>query len=145
MIAVFIGFFIYVTQLPLPNVVSNIIQTLGNMASPLGLLLCGTIIADAHWRDILKYPCVIWVSLLRLLVIPALMLGLFMLLGVEREMLRPILYYSAMPVASLLPTFLLSYNPDEVEGRVAGGYMVVASTLLCVATVPMWAMILERL
>lgn len=144
-VAVFIGFFIYVTQLPLPNVVTNTIQTLGNMASPLGLMLCGVIIADARWREVLKYPCVIWVSLLRLLVIPALALGLFLLLGVERDMLRPILYYFVMPVASLLPTFLLRYNPDELEGRVAGGYMVVASTLLCMATVPMWALILERL
>lgn len=142
-VAVFIGFGLYVTQLQLPYVVGNVMTTLGNMASPLGLLLCGSIIADAQWKGIVKYPCVIWVSLLRLIILPAAVMGLFMLLGVEHEIIRTTVFYFAMPVASLLPTFCLRYNPDETEGRVAGGYMVVASTLLCVATVPMWALILE--
>lgn len=144
-VAVFIGFFIYLVQLPLPRVAVNIIQTLGAMASPLGLILCGVIIADARWRDIVKYPCVLWVSGLRLLLIPALALGIYMLLGIDMDMIRPVIFYFAMPVASLLPTFSLRYHPEDVEARVAGGYLVVGSTLLCIATVPLWAMILGRL
>lgn len=144
-VAVFIGFFFYVTQLPLPEVLSSVLTSLGNMASPLGLMLCGTIIADAQWKGILKYPCVLWVSALRLAVIPALVVGLFLLVGVEHEIIRATVYCYAMPVASFLPTFMLRYNPEEVEGRTAGGYMVIVSTLLCVATVPLWALALELL
>ena len=144
-IGVFIGFVLYVTQLPLPDVFSNVLSTLGNMASPLGLMLCGTIIADAQWADLKKYPCVLWVSLLRLTVLPAVMLGVFLLLRLQTDILRPLVFYFAMPVASFLPTFCLRYNPEETEGRVAGSYMVVVSTLLSILTVPGWALLLERI
>ena len=144
-VAVFIGFFLYVTQIRLPAVLAGAISTLGNMASPLGLILCGIILADADWSGMLKYRCVPVVSVLRLTVIPAVMVGAFLLLGVDKEIIKTTMYFYAMPVASLLPTFLLRYDPDEVEGRVIGGYIVVVSTLLCIATVPMWALLLEKL
>ena len=111
----------------------------------LGLMLCGAIIADAEWKGALKYPCVFWVSALRLLAMPAIAMGLFLLLGVDGAIIRTVVFYFAMPVASFLPTFCLRYNPDDVDGRLAGGYMVVVSTLFCIATVPLWAVILDYL
>lgn len=144
-VAVFIGFFLYVTQIQLPAVISSVMAAFGNMASPLGLMLCGTIIADAKWSGILKYPCVFWVSALRLVVIPAVVAGIFLLIGVDHMIIKTTVYYFAMPVASFLPTFCLRYNPDEVDGRLAGGYMVIISTLLCIVTVPLWALVLNLL
>lgn len=143
-IAVFIGFFLYATQLKLPVILSSAITTLGNMASPLGLILCGTIIADADWRGILKQPTAIIVAVIRLTVVPAVVVALFLLVGVEREIIKNTMYYYAMPVASLMPTFLLRYDPEAVDARVTAGYIVVASTLLCIASIPLWTMLLEK-
>ena len=144
-VAVLIGFSLYVTRIHLPALITEVMSTLGGMASPLGLMLCGAIIADAEWKGVLRYPSAFWVSALRLLVMPALAMGLFLLLGVEHEIIRTVVFYFAMPVASFLPTFCLRYDPEETEGRLAGGYMVVVSTLLCVLTVPLWALLLDRL
>ncbi len=142
-VAVFIGFILYATQIQLPQVVTGVIQGLGNMASPLGLILCGSIIADANWKGITKYPCVFLVVIARLFVVPAAVLGIFLLLGIDKQTIQSVIFYYAMPVASFLPSFLLRYNPEAVEARVAGGYMVVLSTLACVATVPIWTLLLE--
>lgn len=142
-VAVFIGFFLYITQLRLPDVVTNLLSTLGGMASPLGLMLCGCIIADADWKGVLRYPCVFWISALRLIVIPAIVSGAFYLLGVDTEIIRSVVFCFAMPVASLLPAFSLRYNPDNLEGRLAGSYMVIVSTVFCVVTVPLWALLME--
>lgn len=144
-VAVFIGFLLYVTQLKLPEVLRSAITTLGNMASPLGLLLCGTIIADADWRGIVKQPVAIIVAVLRLTVVPAVAVSLFWVLGVDHELIRYTMYFFAMPVASFVPTFLLRYNPEAVEARVSAGYMVVISTLLCVLTIPGWTLLLEKI
>ena len=57
--------------------------------------------------------------------------------------MKTTVFYYAMPVASLTPTFLLRYDPEAVEARVAGGYMVVTSTLFCVATIPLWSFLLD--
>jgi predicted permease len=143
-VAVFIGLVLYVTQLPLPEVVSSVMTSLGNMASPLGLMLCGVIIADASFRGIRKYPAVFWLSGLRLIVVPALMLGIFLLLGVDHDVIRSLNYYFAMPVATFLPTFFLRYAPEDMEGRNMAGFLVVASTLACIVTIPLWAMVLEQ-
>ena len=142
-VAVFIGFILYATQLQLPQVVTGVIQGLGNMASPLGLILCGSIIADANWKGITKYPCVFFVVLARLFVVPAAVLGLFLLLRIDKQTIQSVIFYYAMPVASFLPSFLLRYNSEAVEARVAGGYMVVLSTLACIATIPLWTLILQ--
>ncbi len=144
-IAVFIGFFLYVTRIRLPEVITGTISSLGAMASPLGLILCGAILADAKWSDVFRYPAVFAVAAARLLLIPALMVGVAMALGVKHEIIRTTMFFYAMPVASLLPTFLLRYDPEAVEARLAGGCMVVVSTLLCVVTIPLWATLLEKI
>ena len=144
-IAVFIGFILYVLQIQLPAVVQSAITTLGGMASPLGLLLCGTIIADADWRGIWKQPAALVVAVLRLTVIPAAAFALFLILGVDHELIRTTVYFFAMPVASFTPTFLLRYNPDAVEARISAGHMVVASTILCVITIPLWTLLLDKI
>lgn len=144
-VAVLIGFFLYAARIQLPALLGGVISTLGNMASPLGLLLCGAIIADADWRGIWRQPAALIVALLRLTLVPAAVVGLFLLLGVEHSMIRSSVYYFAMPVASFLPTFLLRYNPEAVEARAAGGCMVVISTLLCVLSIPAWTLLLEKI
>ncbi len=144
-IAVFIGFILYAFQIPLPGVITGVIQGLGNMASPLGLILCGSIIADANWSGITKYPSVFVVVLARLFLVPLAVMGAFLLLGIDKTTIQSVIFYYAMPVASFLPSFLLRYNSEAVEARVAGGYMVVLSTLACIVTVPIWSLLLERI
>ena len=144
-IAVFIGFFLYAFQIDLPEVIASTLETVGNMASPLGLMLCGVIIADADLKNALRSPVVLIVALCRLLVIPAAALGLFCLLDVRPDALRASVWFFALPVASLTPTFLLRYDPEATQARTAAGYMVVASTLLCVATIPLWSLVLGAL
>ena len=144
-VAVFIGLILYVTQLELPDVISSVLTTVGNMCSPLGLMLCGVIIADANLNGIVKYPCVFWLTALRLLVVPAVMLGLFLLLGISKDIIRPLIFYFAMPVASFLPMFFLRYNPDDVDARSMSGFLVVCSTICSVVTIPLWAMILDKI
>lgn len=144
-VAVFLGFAVYVTRLPLPAVLTDTVASLGNMASPLGLILCGCILADASWRGIFKYPAVFAVAAGRLLAIPALMTALAWAIGVDHAIIRTTVFYYAMPVASLLPTFLLRYDPEAEEARLAGSCMVVVSTLLCILTIPLWATVLDRL
>lgn len=144
-IAVFIGFGLYALRIPLPEVLSTTLSAIGNMASPLGLMLCGAIIADADFSRALKHPSVLLVTFCRLLLIPAGAAALFRVLGVKPELIRSTVYFFAMPVASLTPTFLLRYDPEAEEARTVAGYIVVASTLFCVLTIPLWTLLLERL
>lgn len=143
--ALFIGLLLYITQWQLPAVVDSVVTALGNMSSPLGLMLCGVIIADASFSGIRQYSCVFWLTALRLVGMPILMLGIFMVMGVDHDIIRSLVYYFCMPVPSFLPVFLLRYNPEDGIARSVGGYMVVLSTLLCTVTIPLWSLALERI
>ena len=103
------------------------------------------IMPDADFRSALKHPMVLVVTLCRLLLIPAAGVALFWAVGVKPEILKSTVYFFAMPVASLTPTFLLRYDPEAAEARTVSGYIVVASTLFCVLTIPLWTIVLDKL
>lgn len=142
--SVLIGLALYITQLPLPSVVTEVIGSVGDMSAPLGMMLCGCIIADSRWSGILKYPCIFWLSAVKMLALPAVMLGVMLLLGVEPLIIKSLTFYFCMPSASFLPAFCLRYDPDNAEARTMGGFLVVLTTVLCIVTVPLWTLILEN-
>jgi len=144
-IAVFIGVFFYVLQIQLPGVLNDALVSIGNIASPLGLMLCGTIIADADWRGVLKKPAVLWTTLARLLLMPAVVLGVMLLMRIDKMIINSVIFFFAMPMASLQPMYYLRYNPDSVEGREVSGFMVILSTFLCIFTIPIWATIMQHI
>lgn len=144
-VGVFIGLVLYISQIQLPGVLDEAMRSVGSMASPLGLMLCGTIIADAKIQGVLDYPEVIVTSLLRLLLMPAVALAIALVLQLDEMMIKTLVFYFAMPVASFLPLFSLRYNPGDTDAIAMGSYFVAVSTILCVATIPLWAVLLEHI
>ncbi len=143
-VGAFIGFALYALRIPVPGLVRSVLESLGGMASPLGLILCGAILANADWKGVMRHSSVFVVAFLRLLVVPAVMITGFSLMGLDDEIVRSISICFAMPVASLLPTFQLRYDPEAEESRIIGGSMVVISTLFSIATIPLWSLILHH-
>ncbi|MCD8254422.1 MAG: AEC family transporter [Oscillospiraceae bacterium] len=142
--SVLIGLVLYITQIDLPATVSEVIESVGDMSAPLGMMLCGCIIADSKWSGILKYPCIFWLAAVKMLVIPAVMMGVMLLLGIEPLIIKSLTFYFCMPAASFLPAFCLRYDHENVEARTMGGFFVVLTTVLCIVIVPVWTLILER-
>jgi len=142
-VGVLIGFFFYLSQLQLPVFLDDTMRSIGGMASPLGLMLCGAVLSDARLSGILKYPSSIVISLARLILMPAIILGVALLLRLDSMMTKTLIFYFAMPVASLLPPFVLRYNPGDDRGIAMSGYLVALSTVFAIFTIPLWAMALE--
>lgn len=141
-IAVFIGVFLYLTRLELPYALSSAIESMSKMTSPLGMVLCGLILGGANIGDMLRHPSYFLLSLIRLIIAPALALALLLLTGLDDMIIRVSVMYCAMPAAALLPTFTLRYGGSDEASRVASAN-VFLSTALCVATLPIWALILD--
>ena len=144
-VGVLIGFFFYISQLQIPAFLDDVMRSVGGMASPLGLMLCGAVLCDSKLSGVLKYPSSIAISLARLVLMPAIVLGIALLLGLDDIMTKTLIFYFAMPVASLLPPFILRYNPEDKKGVAMGGYLVALSTIFSIITIPLWAMALEFL
>jgi predicted permease len=128
----------------LPAPVANCISNMAKLCSPLGLILCGTVIAK---YDIKKLFCLRYMRmpLVRNIAMPALIwlitLPLYRL-GIDKIIIQMAVIYSAFPIASLLPTFILQYDPDpDVQFEAAS--ITIIATLLSMITVPFWCFVVQ--
>ncbi len=136
-VVVYIGFFIMATGLVIPGVFGTAIARLGDMTSPLSMILIGAALGTMALRDLVRGD-VLGVSLLRLIAFPLMMALLMRLIGVGSMALHICTVLMAMPVAS---------NTAAIAERYGGDYRfasacVSVSTLLSVVTVPVitWVM-----
>lgn len=141
-IAVFIGVFLYLTQLELPYPIASAVESMSKMTSPLGMVLCGLILGGAEIGGMLRRPSYFLLTLIRLVAAPAVVLGLLLLTGLDDMIIRVSVIFCALPAAALLPTFSLRYSNSDEAGRVASAN-VFLSTALCVVTLPVWSLILD--
>ena len=129
-------------HLPVP--VMNCISNMSKLCSPLGLILCGTVIAK---YDIKKLICMRYfrIPLVRNIAMPALIWLLTRPLyrfGVDQMAIQMTVIYSAFPIASLLPTFTLQYDPDPDTQFEAASITIIA-TLLSMITIPIWCFVVQ--
>ena len=136
-IAVIVGLFLYLTQLQLPSPVIGAITSLGNCASPLGMLLCGMSLGKYPFRRLLR-PRYFYFPLVRNLLIPALFFVLALLVGLEKELAQIVVMFAALPVASLLAAFMIQYDPNE-EAQFEAAAAVLLTTIFSAVTIPLWA------
>ena len=126
--------------LPIPAVADEILQTLGSAVVPLCLVLIGMALAYYGVQGAARAAVVL--SFLKLLVLPALVLGIahwgFGLAGMP---LTVIVMMAALPIGSNALIFAQRYHTLEAEVTAA----TVFSTLAFVATAPLWLTVLQLL
>ena len=119
------GLLLFILQIPVPSVVTGALNHMASMNTPLAMIILGT------------YAC----ALVRLVLIPAVTLAVFCLIpGIKTDIKLVILIASCTPVGSNIAIFAKQYGGDYKLSVVT----VCLSTLLCVATVPVFYMFVER-
>ncbi len=134
-IAVVIGVVIYFARIPVPDLILQPIQLLGNMNTPLSMFITGMIMAGGGilktLRDMRLWECIS----VRLILSPLLALLLCRLMGIGGMVGAVVILLSGCPSASVVSVFAVKYHYDESLG--AG--LVVISTLLSILTLPVLA------
>ena len=134
-IAIVIGIALFITRLPVPNIVTSTLGYIAGMNTPVAMILLGTYMARLPLRQILldrrAYLCV----LVRLAVIPALVLLVFWLLPVPYPAVKLAAFLAAVtPVGANICVFAQQNGCDYELSVVT----VCLSTILSVATVPLF-------
>ncbi len=132
------GLFLNSIGIVLPTVLDEVLQMLGTAVVPLCLTLIGMSLAYYGWPK--AWRGVLGLAALKLLVLPALVLGFahwgFGLSGIP---LSVIVMAAALPTGSNALIFAQRYRTQEGETTAA----IVASTLLFVLTAPLWLAVLS--
>lgn len=139
--AVLLGMVLYFGQVPVPELLQKPCALLGSMNTPLSMLITGMLIASCDLRSLLKNAALWFAVALRLLVIPALCIGVFALAGFGGMPAQVVLLLEACPSAAVTSILAVRYRYEE---QFAAG-LVVITTLLSILTLPLTSMLLTHL
>ena len=142
-VAVFIGLILYVTQLHLPTPITNVINSLGACSSPLGMLLCGVVLAGYNLKSLIKPKFIIF-PIIRNILLPALFIGVCWLFKIPAVISQVLCVFATLPVASLIAAFTTKYNPHQ-ETQFMSAACVLYSTVLSAVTIPLWSLVISHL
>ena len=136
--AIVVGLAIYLLQIPLPDLIVQPMELLGNMNTPLSMLITGMLIAAGDVRSIVTDKHIWKLASVRMLLIPAATLALFGVLGFHGTAAQVVTLLECCPAAAITSVFAVQFGHDE---HFAAG-SVVLTTLLSIVTLPLCALII---
>ncbi|SFU44126.1 AEC family transporter [Butyrivibrio sp. M55] len=129
---------IYLSSFKLPEIVTEPLGMLGNLAAPLSMMVIGASFCNVDFKSIISDYKLVLFSLLKLIVMPMILMILIAQFGVSKEMLHVCLIVFATPVGSMVVMFAQQFG----TGREIAGKCVAFTTLLSVATIPLLQVVL---
>ena len=133
LVAVYVGIFLMITQLPLPEVLTSTIRSIGNCNSAITMLIIGTILDEVKPREIVNATTLRF-SIFRLVLLPAVAMAVSSLFGLERVAAGVAVIMTGMPAGSTAAIFAARYHSDAPFAAKC----VVMSTLLSMLSIPLW-------
>lgn len=137
--AVLLGLILYLCRIPVPMVLKQPVSLTGAMTTPLSMFIIGVMIAKSPVKSILGNKEIWFTVGMRLVLIPAVTLGLFYMLGVNGMVAGVLLIQAACPTAATTSVLAIQFHHDETIG--AG--TVVLTTILSIVTLPVVAVLVQ--
>ncbi len=132
MIAVFIGFTMFVTGLRLPGPLYNTVKMIGATTTPLSMMFIGFILAEVHPKELFNDWKDFVLSVHRLIILPILVFIVLKMFGVSGVTLYIPVVIAAMPASANSAVIASRYHSDF---RLASK-LVFITTLFSILTIP---------
>lgn len=132
------GLVLYLCQIPVPALIRQPLQLVGNMNTPLSMIITGMLIAGSKPDKLLHNRTIFRIIGIRMLLIPLASFLLFALLGVRGMAAQVVLLLEACPCAAITSVFAVQFGYDE---DLAAGSVII-TTLLSILVLPLCAIIL---
>ena len=134
-IAVVIGIALVLTETSLPAVIANPIASVGDMNTPIAMIVAGANLAQGNVLASLKKVRVYYISFLKLIVAPVITVVLLFFLSSDFNVSMTIFVASACPAGAMGTMFALRYNRDSNYAS----ELFAVSTILSMVTIPLIA------
>lgn len=130
-----VGLPLFAFSVHLPDVIEAPLSGFSSLNTPLAMLVIGTYIAKVNLRELFLDKDVYWVSFYRLVLVPAVFLGILALLKPEPMVLMSCMMLASAPTAGNTVLFAAMYGSDVKLASKA----VTITTLLSIFTMPFFA------
>lgn len=131
-ISVVIGLPLFVFGIELPNALQSAVDYVAALNTPVAMLFFGTYIANTDLKKMFTVPQNYLVALLKLLVLPGIMLGLFKLSGISGTLLTACIISASVPSANNTVMFAAKYGKDTG----CASQIVAFDSALSIITIP---------
>lgn len=111
-ISVLIGIPLFLLQIKLPDFLLSTMTRIGACNSPMAMIVFGTFLANSNFKNFFIKKEAYFVSFIRLLFIPIVMLFVFKLCGVQGDMLTALTISASAPVATNTAMYASKYDND---------------------------------
>lgn len=111
-ISVLIGLPLFLLKVNLPEILDQPISYIASTQTPVAMLIFGTFLAHTRLNDIFKHKKILLVTLMKLIVLPAIMVGIYKLFGLSGTLLTALAISSCAPTANNTVMFAAKYNKD---------------------------------
>lgn len=125
----------------IPEVLGKCVSIISNMSAFFAMTVLGIFFIQADLSQLYKNARIYLISFLRLLVFPLLSAVVLKFFPVDFTMKMAILLAFAGPVGSNVANYSLLYNRDYSTASL----YVAVSTVLCLLTLPLFSMIIEKI
>ena len=131
-IGFYLGLLVFLAPIELPSVIAAPIEYLSNLNTPLAMLVLGVYLAQSNLLDILKDRSMYLVSLVRLIIIPAVSIALILLLPFDPQVEQVVLIGISTPCAIAASMLAQQYGTNyRYSSRI-----IAFSTLLSAISLP---------
>ncbi|MCI8741130.1 MAG: AEC family transporter [Lachnospiraceae bacterium] len=132
-IAIGLGIVCFLARIQVPSIVAEPMKMVGDMNTPLAMLVAGCNLAESNLLSALKRPRTYWISFLKLLAEPLLALLILAFVPVNLMVKLAVLVASACPTCAMGTMFALQYNRDSNYAS----ELFAITTLLSLFTIPL--------
>ncbi len=134
------GLLFFFLRIRLPDLLLDTLNTIGNMNTPLAMLIAGISVAQTHPAAMLKNIRIYLVSALKLLIMPAIVFLILLIIRVDSMVACTILIASACPIAATCTALALRYGKNNTYASELYAF----STLCSLVTIPLFIFLAER-
>ena len=123
---------IFLSPLRFPDFFSDLFSTLGDMTVPLSMLIIGGSITKVRFREVFRDKQCYWITALRLVIIPLILIAIVKLLGIDNLAGKTIVLLGSLSSN----TISVVYAEQAGFGEKLCAHALIQSTLLMILTVP---------
>lgn len=131
-VSVLIGIPLFLLQVKLPDFLLDTMARVGACNSPMAMIVFGTFLANCNFKNFFVKKEVYFVSFLRLILIPVIMLFVFKFIGVSGNMLIALTISASAPVATNTAMYAAKYENDTA----LSSELVGQTSIFSIATMP---------
>ena len=129
-ISVVIGFLFFIFSVTLPEIINRPIAYLADLNTPLAMLIIGYTFSTLNLKEIFDIKEEIVTIIIRLILAPVSLVGIFYLLGYRGVLLVACIVSASAPIAATTTMFSIKYGGDEA----LASKLVAVSTLFSIVT-----------